>query len=70
MESLLLFIVVVLLWLDLDEEKCCRREEAGFGHPRLLNQFRRADSDIERLTDQAVCDMLDEARRYEPGARR
>ena len=71
METFLLFIIVVLLWIDLDEDDLCPRCSAEESQSRTTaSRSRQAAFEVKRLTDQAVLRMLDEARRYEPGPRR
>lgn len=65
MESVLLVIVIVLLLLDLTEHRSCHDQHQQRRAP--VRRVQSASARISRLTDQAVQDMLDEARSHLPG---
>lgn len=59
-DTLLLFFIAVLLYLDLRQQRATRaRVDAA------LSRTSRAERRIRRLTDNAVLDMMDEIRRHQ-----
>ncbi len=65
MDTLLLFIVVVLLWLDLDERASCHQvltQQRG----AIRQEVRASEHRLEKLTQEALNAMLAEARHWQP----
>ena len=69
METLLLLVIIMLQLLDVADETVCPSCSGTRTSRNTPNQVRSADLRMKRLTDQAVRQLLDEARRYEPRAR-
>lgn len=57
MESILLLVIAVLLYLDIQGQRETRDETA-----LLLQRVKQAERRIKRITDRTVVRMLDEAR--------
>lgn len=65
MDTLLLFVIAVLLWLDLDEHESCHQAVIR-EHGSIRREVRTAEHRLEKLTQEALNAMLAEARRWQP----
>ncbi|MDQ3576201.1 MAG: hypothetical protein M3443_01055, partial [Actinomycetota bacterium] len=60
METVLLFIAIVLLWLDLDEPGAHHQVAATRQRRVVSRQIRTAEHQLQGLTLEAIQAMLDE----------